>query len=146
MTGAPSNRHCCALVLWIVVEEMPLPPGLLRPDRLPLPAALRERERARAEACRRLAGRGDQAGGPRCFARALGRDVEPQVCVLLCVLLVVKRPCPRDTPGARLVAPPPQSQRLHSPAYCLLVMFKCLASRRLKHWLAPRGAEEQAER
>lgn len=68
---APGNRHCCALVLWIVVKEMPLPPGLLRSCATTTRSVARASEQARAEACRRLAGRGNQAGGPRFVARAL---------------------------------------------------------------------------
>lgn len=114
-------------------RKMPLPPGLLRlrlryhyPQRC---VCSRERasEQARAEACRRLAGRGDQAGGPRCCAR-FGRTGTLRYCTCsegkdtsgwVFVRLVVKRPFPRHKPGAVLVAaatldPTPQSPSLHN--------------------------------
>lgn len=69
--GGPGNRHCYALVLCIVVKEMQLPPGLLRSCATTTRSVARASEQARAEACRRLAGRGNQAGGPRFAARFL---------------------------------------------------------------------------
>lgn len=92
MTSAPGNRHCDALVLWIVVKEveMPLPPGLLHSCASTTRSVARASEQARAEACRRLAGRGDQAGGPRFDARGLldwtlSKDTGPRDSgVLLC--------------------------------------------------------------
>lgn len=67
---------------------MPLPTGLLRVRAKKRCESESKCGKRRAEACRRLAGRGDQAGGPRFFlllslcARLFGRDVELRYCTV----------------------------------------------------------------